>query len=395
MATSTDPLLESVTALADEWSGASIIAGDEASPQFDVERMSDSGLLRAVEAAFDVKRQTEALITRLAGQVVERSRSSLGPDGLAKRNGNSSAVTLLEERGLVSGAEASRFCRVGAATADEIDFLGARIPTTYPLVAAALDAGVIALDSASWIVSNLEAAAPRAERVDLDAAERNLVEFACEHPADLVRKLSIRWRDALDVDGIESREEALIAMRSLRGSKRANGMKRYILDLDAVSAAYIDAAVDAEVGAALRKVRFEADDSPDGCDDDHDSTLDARTIAQMGADALVDLARHGLGCNDSSAPLQTATIVVRMTEEALRTGLGEAQIDGSEEPISAGTARRLAAEGGIIPIVLGGKSEVLDLGATRRLFTRGQRIAFAERDDGCAFGNCKRPPSST
>ena len=302
-------------------------------------------------------------------------------------------MSLLEERGLVSGAEASRFCRVGAATADEIDFLGARIPTTYPLVAAALDAGAIPLDSASWIVSNLDQAAPRAERTDLVAGELNLVEFACEHPADTVRKMAIRWRDALDADGIEPREEALVELRSLRRFNRANGMKRYILDADAVSAAYLDAAIDAEVGAAIRKVRFDANDSPDGCDDSNDATLDPRTIAQMAADAIVDLARHALGCSDSSAPLQRTTIVVRMSEQALRTGLGEAQIDGIEEPISAGTARRLAAEGGIIPVVLGGRSEVLDLGKTRRLFSRAQRVALAERDDGCAWANCKKPPS--
>jgi hypothetical protein len=77
------------------------------------------------------------------------------------------------------------------------------------------------------------------------------------------------------------------------------------------------------------------------------------------------------------------------------SGLGEAHIDGIEQPISAGTARRLAADAHIIPMVLGGKSEVLDLGASRRLFTRAQRLALAERDDGCAVRGCHRPPSYT
>lgn len=396
MTSSIDALLGSVTDLADEWSGAICVGGAVSGPpnvQFDVERMSDSGLLRAVDAAFDVKRQADALIARLAGQVEMRSRSSLGPDGMAKQNGNPNAMSLIAERGLISDAEASRLCRVGAATAEQIDLLGERMPAAYPLVAAALDTGAIPVDSAGWIVSKLDQATPRADRADLDEAERALVEFAGEHPADMVRKFAIRWRDALDADGIEPREEALIALRSVRRSTRANGMKRYILDLDAVSAAYIDAAIDAEVRAAIREVRFEANGSPDGCDDVNDASLDPRTIAQMGADAIVDLARHGIGCTDSSAPLQRTTIVVRMSEEALRTGLGEAQIDGSDEPISAGTARRLAAEGGIIPVVLGGKSEVLDFGATKRLFSRAQRIALAERDDGCAWANCKRPPS--
>jgi hypothetical protein len=84
-----------------------------------------------------------------------------------------------------------------------------------------------------------------------------------------------------------------------------------------------------------------------------------------------------------------------MTLESLLSGLGEAQIDGIEQPISAKTARRLAADAQIIPMVLGGTSEVLDLGTPRRLFTRAQRIALAERDDGCAWTNCRRPPSHT
>jgi hypothetical protein len=86
---------------------------------------------------------------------------------------------------------------------------------------------------------------------------------------------------------------------------------------------------------------------------------------------------------------------VRMTLDSLLSGLGEAQIDGIDQPISAKTARQLAADAQIIPAVLGGNSEVLDLGTPRRLFTRAQRIALAERDDGCAWGNCRRPPSYT
>jgi hypothetical protein len=84
-----------------------------------------------------------------------------------------------------------------------------------------------------------------------------------------------------------------------------------------------------------------------------------------------------------------------MTLESLISGLGEASIDGNEQPISATAARRLAADADIIPLVLGGKGEVLDLGAPVRLFSRAQRIAFADRDGGCAWRNCHRPPSYT
>ena len=61
--------------------------------------------------------------------------------------------------------------------------------------------------------------------------------------------------------------------------------------------------------------------------------------------------------------------------------------------ISAGEARRLACTAGIIPAVLGGKSQVLDLGRRRRLHTPGQRLAMSLRDGGCTAEGCDKPPS--
>ena len=60
--------------------------------------------------------------------------------------------------------------------------------------------------------------------------------------------------------------------------------------------------------------------------------------------------------------------------------------------ISAGEVRRLACQVGIIPKVLGTQSVALDQGRSQRLFTPAQRIALAERDNGCAYPGCDRPP---
>ena len=63
-----------------------------------------------------------------------------------------------------------------------------------------------------------------------------------------------------------------------------------------------------------------------------------------------------------------ATVVVTMTLESLLGGLKAAQLD-TGQTISAVPARRLACEAGIIPAVLGGQSQVLDLGRKRRFHT--------------------------
>jgi hypothetical protein len=43
-------------------------------------------------------------------------------------------------------------------------------------------------------------------------------------------------------------------------------------------------------------------------------------------------------------------------------------------------------------MVLGGPSQVLDLGYTRRYFTPAQRLALALRDGGCSYPGCTVPP---
>lgn len=66
-------------------------------------------------------------------------------------------------------------------------------------------------------------------------------------------------------------------------------------------------------------------------------------------------------------------------------GRGFATIDGVDQPISAGAARRMACTAGLIPAVFDGGSLPLDLGRRSRIFTKAQVLPLWERDDGCAF----------
>lgn len=365
----------------------------------------ESLMLEDLESAFAERRFIDAKITRLsvdAGEMMKAMRAIEAPN---MAQSSRSVAELLVDVGRISRAEAHRYYRVGVATEQRSTLLGQPLPIEFGLVRGALDDGSIPLDSANYIISALAQASPRADASDLLAAEDALVAFARECPADLVRRVANSWREALDVDGIEPREEALAALISLRRTIRPNGMKRYIIDADPIGAAYLDAAIDSHVGASIRRPSF---DSPQGGFDDAASAYSAngdaagdetlinqRSIAQLGAEAIFELARHGIDCTNTEIPIRATTIVVRMTLESLLSGLGEANIDGIEQPISAGTARRLAAEAQIIPMVLGGDSEILDLGVAQRLFSRAQKIAMAERFGGCAWRNCQLPPSHT
>ena len=83
------------------------------------------------------------------------------------------------------------------------------------------------------------------------------------------------------------------------------------------------------------------------------------------------------------------SVVVTLDLQQLRDGLGVALV--GDEPISAGEARRLACTANLIPAVLGGDSEILDLGRARRLFSPAQRKAMAVRDRHCRAEGCDIP----
>jgi len=83
-------------------------------------------------------------------------------------------------------------------------------------------------------------------------------------------------------------------------------------------------------------------------------------------------------------------VLVTLDLDALLTGLGTAGLD-SGVAITAGEARRLACNAGLVPAVLGGHSQPLDLGRSRRLHDRTQRRALALLHDTCAVTGCERP----
>ena len=83
------------------------------------------------------------------------------------------------------------------------------------------------------------------------------------------------------------------------------------------------------------------------------------------------------------------TVLVTIDFDRLRDGLGTALV--GDTPITAGQARRLACTAKVLPAVLGGTSEILDLGRARRLFSPAQRKAMAIRDVTCRAEGCEIP----
>jgi hypothetical protein len=85
-----------------------------------------------------------------------------------------------------------------------------------------------------------------------------------------------------------------------------------------------------------------------------------------------------------------ATVLVTLDHDQLKASLGAAHLDTGHD-LSASEARRLACGAGLLPAVLDGQSQLLDLGRTQRFFSEAQRVALSMTYDSCAAQDCDRP----
>lgn len=135
-----------------------------------------------------------------------------------------------------------------------------------------------------------------------------------------------------------------------------------------------------------------------------DGFADLRTPGQRRADAVIemcsvvatdpDLLSRSEHTPDKAPTGRSARarVVITMPWTWLieQTGHGRT---GFEQPVAPGDVRRMACDAQIIPMVLGSASQPLDVGRASRLATPAQRAALAQRDKGCTFPGCDRPPS--
>lgn len=107
-------------------------------------------------------------------------------------------------------------------------------------------------------------------------------------------------------------------------------------------------------------------------------------------DAFEEAGRRLLATGElpETAGLPSSLIVtIDLCDLESRIGIATTHHGGT---LSVDEALRIAADGALIPAVLGDTGEIIDFGRGRRLASRGQRRALFARDRGCTFPGCSK-----
>jgi hypothetical protein len=340
-----------------------------------------------------------------AAELADRSRFGLGNDSLAFRLGHGKAALLVEALTRVSPREAGRRIRLGSAIRSGRAIDGSQLPADHEAVAGAMTAGSIGVDAAEIIVRCLDQAAQHTG-MSLEAeenrkiAERALVEMAEHATADEVGVQARAWREALDPDGAEPRDEEIYRRRSLIPGREQNGVRTIRGTLLPVDAALWQSAFD-EAEKPGNTPRFLAeDDEARGVrtvidDDGAEKTeiVDDRTREQRRYDVFAGLMSVGVRASGNAKVevRSTAQVTAVVSLEDLKSGVGVGWLDGVEEPVSIATIEQLVCSNGKSLVVMGEKGEPLYLYRGRRYFTEQQMQALAVRDGGCVWPGCHSP----
>ena len=120
---------------------------------------------------------------------------------------------------------------------------------------------------------------------------------------------------------------------------------------------------------------------------------DPRCAAQRQADALAEVCGFVLDHGDVpevGGRRPHLNVLVRLEDLEYRCRAAVLDFGGTLTP---GALRMLACDAGVVPVVLGGKGQPLDVGRLTRTIPDGLRRAVAARGGGCEYPGCGRPPS--
>jgi hypothetical protein len=284
----------------------------------------------------------------------------------ARVDGQTSTQAWLRSR-LRLGGDAAGLVRVARQLAD------------LPQLAKAFAAGEVPLEHAS-AVAQLAGAVGAGPVADYQPA---LLELARAAEPGKLRVACAHLRQLLDPDADQDEAARQRRGRYLAAARTVDGM------------VHLQGLLDPATGQSVLTALAAAMPVP--------AAYEERTPGQRRADALGEVCRQFLASGQAprggglppqvNVTVSLATLQQPWPEQpAPPPVLGDVPVLAGGQPVTAATARRLACDAGVIPVVLGADSEPLDIGRHSRVVPAGLRRALVLRDGGCRFAGCDRPP---
>ena len=332
--------------------------------------MSSSAKRAALVAVTDAERRLEELKLRLIA----------ASDDVAEEDGARDVAAWMASN-----------TRTESMTARSEQRLARSIDSRWQRVAAGMAAGVVSFEQAQVIVAGLENVPARVGVEVVAQAEAQMVEYAERFKPSELRRLVRHILDVVapeiaDAEAarmLEREEQKARQKTSLRSKRIGDGMARTTI-------LHPEASMD-RLHSYLAS--FTSPRKPDALSGDEDRIPYPQRLGQAFTALLEHLDPAKLPDHGGAATgvLVTIPLASLMTDLAT-AGLLDGDVSVGDN-LSASEARRLACNNKIIPVVLGGRGEILDLGRSRRLFSSAQRLAMCLRDQRCRAEGCSVPAS--
>nr|WP_052478685.1 HNH endonuclease signature motif containing protein [Kibdelosporangium sp. MJ126-NF4] len=298
--------------------------------------------------------------------------SELDSRGSAYERGYSNTASLLLHTLNITRSEANQRLAHAAALHDVKTPTGAVVEAILPLTAEKLVTGEVGLGQVE-VIRKFIASVDHLEPEQVALAEKLMVERAAEDDPNALARYGERWvRDLVDPDGKPPHDdEPQRPERELRWHVFRDGRMEFKGRLDAESAAL-----------------FEAVLAPF----DKREAGDTRGFAERSGDAFADVLQKAANCPDLPAHNGYKTeVAFTISMEELSRSVDERVLPGTH--LTARDARRIACDTHILPVVMGGDSQPLDVAVPAYVVPAHIRRGLVLRDRGCAFPACDRPAS--
>ena len=317
-------------------------------------------------------------VARRADQVTVSAVAGLQQRGVLDGRGYRSTTAALSDLLGCERFEARRRVIAAEQVTPRVGLDGTPLPSRLAATAAVFADGRASLRHVEVIARVL--ATPSAARLTPEqwaGAEAALAAKAPDYTPSELQNWGTALVEALDQDGAEPDDRPPAQVNELHLTRLARGGGK-------IKGHFDDAAMFDAIAAVI-----DAKAKPLTADDD-------RTAGQRQAEALAEVCAHVLDHGPSNLVPECGgqrphlNVLIRLEDLENRARAACLDFGGSLSPEAL---RMLCCDAAVVPIVLNGAGQPLDVGRATRTIPDGLRRAVAARDRGCAHPGCGRPVS--